>query len=175
MLCSSLPMILVGGAISRDDIARLGVWAEWSLLAVSCFTIAEWNFGLAPFFPVNEITRLIYTSHDVASGYYRLPASFTSAHAYGGTMVTLLPLLLLRLEGVKVRRWLTLAAIGLASLGVFACGARSPVVLFGIVLGGVESLSAAREAVMAHNARSCHGPCRLCSFRKRPASRDSKL
>ncbi len=131
-----VPLLVIGGVASEDDLTALGSWAEGCLVVVSGFAIAEWLFGLEYFFPLNPVTKLLYASRDVAAGYHRLPASFTSAHAYGGTMVGLLPLLLSRLEDTRGRRWLTLGAIGLASLGVFACGARSPVLLFGIVVAG---------------------------------------
>lgn len=134
------PVLLIGGAANKDDFIVLGSWAEWCVIGTSSFALAEWIFGLEALYPVNEITKLIYASHDVGSGYYRLPASFTSAHAYGGTLVALLPLLIGRLNGPQGRRLITVAAIALASLGVFACGARSPVVLFGIVLGGTVLL-----------------------------------
>ena len=47
-----------------------------------------------------------------------------------------MPLLLGRLEEQKANRWWTLVSITLASLGVFACGARLPVILFGFVVAG---------------------------------------
>ncbi len=130
------PLLLLGGAIADEDLNRFASWAEWCVVGASCFAIAELILGVERFFPANEVTRVIYASNDIEGGFFRIPASFTSAHAYGGTMVALIPLLLGRLEVVRPRRWLTLAAIALASLGVFACGARLPVVLFGFVLVG---------------------------------------
>ena len=94
------------------------------------------TFGLEKFFPMNEVTQTIYASNDIARGFLRIPASFISAHASGGTMVGLIPLLLGRLETERPRQYFTLIAIALASLGVFACGARVPVVLFALVLLG---------------------------------------
>ena len=56
---------------------------------------AEYLLGLERFFPRNAVTELIYISKDlVGHTQYRIPASFPNAHAYGGTMVMGLPLLI---------------------------------------------------------------------------------
>lgn len=131
-----VPLLLVGSVLSHEDWNSFTSWAQWCVIGVSGFAGAELLFGLGPFFPLNEITKNLYVSNDIIGGFYRIPASFTSAHAYGGTMLALIPLFLGRLEEVRPYRWLTFAAIALASLGVFVCGARLPVVLFSIVMLG---------------------------------------
>jgi hypothetical protein len=131
-----VPLILLGAVLGKDDLASLTSWSEWCVLGASLFTVGELVLGLDEFFPINELTQLIYASSDVAGGFYRIPSSFISAHAYGGTMVGLMPLLLGRLEEARPRRWLALFSIALASLGVFVCGARLSVLLFGCVIGG---------------------------------------
>ena len=131
-----VPMLLAGATLSRESRLELGAWAEWCIIGASCFTAGEFLLGLERFYPLNSVTRTLYASNDITGGFFRLPASFPSAHAYGGTMVGLLPLLVARLEALSRWRWLTLLTIGLASLGVFACGARLPVILFGLVAGG---------------------------------------
>jgi len=141
------PLALLGGALSREDLRKFTFWAEWSVVLVSCFTIAEWLFGLQVVYPLNEATLLIYVSRDIVGDYYRLPSSFVSSHVYGGTMIALLPLFFGRLEEKSSRRFLTAVAGVLVALGVFACGARSPVVLLGLMVGGM--LFQLRQGIIA--------------------------
>jgi hypothetical protein len=131
-----VPLILVGSVLSLEDWNSFTSWAQWCVIGVSGFAGAELLFGLEQLFPFNEVTKNIYVSNDIIGGFYRIPASFTSAHAYGGTMLALIPLFLGRLEEIRPHRWLTFTAVALASLGVFVCGARLPVVLFSIVMLG---------------------------------------
>ena len=131
------PLLLIGHAATADDFRLFRSWAGWCVIGASAFTVGEIVMGLESFFPINEVTTLLYSSNDVAGGNYRLPASFTSAHAYGGTMVGLLPMLLSNLEVRGRSRPVTLVAIALASLGVFACGARLPVVMFAVVMSAM--------------------------------------
>ncbi len=131
-----VPLILVGSLLGPKDWSEVSAWAEWCVVGVSVVAIGEVVFGLEPFFPLNDLTQNIYRSNDIVGGFYRIPATFSSAHAYGGTMVALIPLLLARLEEARPSRWLTFVALALAALGVFACGARLPVVLFSCVVAG---------------------------------------
>ena len=57
---------------------------------------------------------------------YRIPSTFVSSHAYGGMMVSLLPLLVLNLE--RGRRWMPVAFLALlgATLGVFVSACPIP-------------------------------------------------
>ena len=80
---------------------RMPFWRFLALDAISCglwvFLLAgaEYFFGLDWFFPHNQVTELIYLSKDlVGHTQYRIPGPFANAHAYGGTMVMGLPLLL---------------------------------------------------------------------------------
>ena len=90
---------------------------------------------------MNAVTQIIYKSKDVGgmTKYHRVPSSFLSAHAYGGTMLCTLPFLLDRLAGVEVRlvdRWLAVAGVVAAAGGLLMCGARSPLVVLAVGLGG---------------------------------------
>ena len=84
-------------------------------------------YGVEVLYPVNAITQIIYNSKDVAGyKFHRVPSSFLSAHAYGGTMLHTLPFLLDRLAGVTVRlldRCLALAGVVAAAGGLLMCGA----------------------------------------------------
>jgi hypothetical protein len=132
-----VPLVIVGALLQARDIQLLSGWAEWCIVGAAGFTFGEYFLGLEKFFPINDVTTTLYGSKDIAGGYYRLPSSFTSAHAYGLTMVALLPLLFGKLDDKPRRAWFTIAASALASLGVFACGARLPVALFALVVGGL--------------------------------------
>jgi hypothetical protein len=128
------PLLLIGDVATDEDFRLFRSWAGWCVIGASGFTLGEVVMGLESFFPLNEVTEILYSSADVAGGHYRLPSSFTSAHAYGGTMVGLLPVLLGNIDVKGGNRLATLVATALASLGVFACGARLPVVLFAVVM-----------------------------------------
>ena len=132
-----VPLLLIGQVVTSEDLLSFGSWSEWCILGVSGFALGEFLFGLEVFFPLNELTTYMYAGTDVAGEFRRLPASFGSAHAYGGTMVALLPVLVGRLERIGGRRLLTITATALAALGIFACGARSPVVIFAFVMAAM--------------------------------------
>lgn len=126
-----LPFILVGAAIIREDRAYIGHWLAILNLVVFAFAIAEYFLGIERFYPPSEVTELIYRSRDVVGfEYHRIPATFSGAHAYGGTMTATLPWLVeaLVVRGKSTRtRALYVAAIIASILGVFMCAARSPV------------------------------------------------
>jgi hypothetical protein len=100
--------------------------------------------GLEPFYPRNVVTELIYISRDVADyTAFRIPATFSSAHAYGGTMVTSIPLLLGAWQQRRHARVDTLVLLGgliAAVLGVFVAAARvNAVVLFLLLIVALPS------------------------------------
>jgi len=88
---------------------------------------------------VSPVTQLIYQSQDVAGGYYRIPAIFTSAHAYGGMMVSSLPYLI----GAWNRttklsfRFLLFAGAGASLLGILLSATR-----LNFIMGSVMMLLA---------------------------------
>jgi hypothetical protein len=95
------------------------------------FALAEIEFGLTRFYPMNAIDQIIYNSMDVAVGStnaYRIPATFVQAAAYGGNMASLVPLLLGAMvqERAGGRRWrFLLVALGVSAAGVFLSASRS--------------------------------------------------
>ena len=57
-------------------------------LAAGGLALAEFTLGVEQFFPRNAVTEIIYRSKDLANyTAYRIPSSFSNAHAYAGTMV----------------------------------------------------------------------------------------
>jgi hypothetical protein len=127
-----LPLMLLGAAATDEDWHKLALWAAFVALGSALVMVGEYYWGVERFFPVNDASKIIYFSRDVGeSGQYRLPSVFSSAHAYGGTMVALLPLLIILVELGGWKRRLGMAALAAAVLGIFACGARSPVLSLG--------------------------------------------
>jgi hypothetical protein len=122
-----VPICLLGAALDGPGLERLSKWAVVVVVIVSGFALGEFIFGVQPFYPVNEVSELIYRSSDVGEARdLRLPATFISSHAYGGTVVALIPLLIFLIER---HRWKVVAigSITLCALGAFASAARSPV------------------------------------------------
>lgn len=127
-----LPFILLGARLEAEDVEGLAVFlAVLNLGAVALGTI-EFFVGLEPFFPRNEVTEIIYKSRDlVGHTAYRIPSSFSSAHAFAGTMVMTLPLLVgtwARHHGERWRTTLLVSAIIGSLVGVFMAAARTHMV-----------------------------------------------
>jgi hypothetical protein len=123
-----LPFILLGARLDAEERYRLALWIAGLNLLAFAFAGVEYFFGLERFFPHNSVTELLYMSKDVVGhSQYRIPASFANAHAYGGTMVMGLPLLL---GAVMQRRkdtfHLQLLILGIAAalVGVLMSAAR---------------------------------------------------
>ena len=126
-----IPVFLLGSRLKNVDLVRLsGGLALLNLVALG-FAIAEYLIGVPAFYPLGPATQIIYASGDVAGGFFRIPAIFTSAHAYGGTMVGSLPLLLgLWALGETTRlRVLALLGVGAALVGVLMSATRQHFVL----------------------------------------------
>ena len=124
-----LPFVLLGARLSGDDRYRLALWIAGLNLAAFVFAGSEYLVGPERFFPHNHMTDLIYVSKDlVGLTQYRIPASFPNAHAYGGTMVIGLPLLVgavIQKHKSNTQIQLLVAGIVVALLGVLMSGARS--------------------------------------------------
>jgi hypothetical protein len=124
-----LPLMLIATRLEPEQVRRLAVWV--AVLNVLAFAVAgaEFYFGVNAFYPENEATTIIFQSHDVAEfTEYRIPATFSSAHAYGGTMVAGLPLLIGAWAARQRRRGtvgvVLLAGIFASVVGVFVAAAR---------------------------------------------------
>lgn len=103
-----VPLVLMGAKLDREEVRTLASWAAFVALGTGAIAVGEYIWGLQPFLPLNRATEIIYRSKDVGEEMmHRIPSTFVSAHAYGGTMVAILPLLVLNLD--RGRRW---AALG---------------------------------------------------------------
>jgi hypothetical protein len=147
-----LPVLLIGSRLEEAELHRLGSWiCVLNLLALSV-AVAELVLGVERFFPLNAVTEIIYNSADVGpEGELRIPATFSNAHSFGGTMAGTLPLLLHRLGRPGGRPLVLLALVGTA-MGCFICGARTPVIqlgVMGVVLVASTRLSPRVLAAMA--------------------------
>ena len=137
-----LPFLLLGARLTDDDIS----WLAFGLAALNLgavgLGIVEFFVGIEPFFPLNEVTDIIYRSKDVVGwSAHRIPSSFSSAHAFAGTLVMTLPLLIgawvqLPREARTHRNLLGLA-IAASLLGVFMAAARTHMIAASMVVAVV--------------------------------------
>lgn len=141
-----LPFILVGAMLDGSEIRKIAAsMAVLSLIEIA-FALAEIEFGLTRFYPMNAVDQIIYRSMDVAIGAtsdYRIPATFVQAAAFGGDMALVLPLLLsamLQERRGGTRRKLLLVGLAVSALGVFLSASRSQATLL-LVLGIAATFS----------------------------------
>jgi hypothetical protein len=121
-----IPMLLLGARLREKDLVEIC----WGMVVLNFMTTgfagAEYILGVPRFFPPSPVTHIIYMSSDVAGGFFRIPATFIHAHAYGSTMASTLPFLLgfwTRLQN-RYLRWLAVLSILAALLGVLLSAAR---------------------------------------------------
>ena len=132
-----LPFAVLGARLANEDIEYIALWCAGLNVFAFGFAVAEFVNGVEPFFPRSAVTELIYRSKDLAGmTAYRIPATFSSAHAYGGTVVLTLPLLLgvwWRPGLARERRIPLAAGCAAAVIGIFMAGPRLPAVVLFIV------------------------------------------
>jgi hypothetical protein len=137
-----LPFLLLGSWARPADQAVIAVTLAVLNLIALLFGVAEYVIGIEPFFPRNAVTAILYLSKDIADyTAFRIPATFTSSAAYGGTMAASLPWLISRWASPTaglLEKLLLIAAVAAAALGIFLCGSRTPVI-FLFVLGAVTA------------------------------------
>ena len=126
-----LPFLLLGARLESDDLLWLAERIAFFNIAVVGVGIVQFFVGIEPFFPDNQVTEIIYKSRDVLDrSAHRIPSTFSSAHAFSGTLVITLPLLLGGWSAVR-DRWRThlfSAAVLVSLVGVFIAAARLHVV-----------------------------------------------
>jgi hypothetical protein len=131
-----IPMMLAGSRLRGNDLRQLTFgFAALNLVALG-FGGAEYFRGLEPFFPHNAVTQIIYVSSDVAGGFTRIPATFGTAHLFGGTMVATVPFLIAGWEYAQTpkTRWFILGGIAAALLGVLLSATRLNFVICGALI-----------------------------------------
>jgi len=122
-----LPFVIIGARLGNDG--RYDLAVRLAILNIIAFVFASLEFftTIEAFFPRNEVTRLIYLSRDVVQSSYRIPSTFTGSHAYAGTMVMTLPLLLgalLQKRSRSLHKPLLVAGSIVAFLGVLLAATR---------------------------------------------------
>ena len=137
-----LPFLLLGARLTEDDLLWLAGGIAWLNLAVVTVGVAEFFVGIEPFYPYNEVTDIIYRSRDLVGWTaHRIPATFSSAHAFAGTMVITLPLLVgAWAQPVALLGWrrnLLSAAIVAGLIGVFMAAARTHMITAAVLVAVV--------------------------------------
>lgn len=131
-----LPVLLIATRLTSRDlqvITRVLAVLNLAAFAVGCYLYVV---GVPALYPENAVTQIMYRSNDVAGGHHRIPATFLSAHQYGGTSGMTLVFLLGRLlqPGVSVLERTLLAAGSAAAVGgVLLCAARQPALAAGLM------------------------------------------
>lgn len=130
-----LPMLCVGSRLASEDVRRLATALAVLNVVALLFALAEYQIGLERFYPKSAVTWIMYRSVDGA-GRYRIPAIFTSAHAFGGMMVDSLPLLLNGWTNGRSKKARVLMLIGIAAAmaGILLSSTRLNFVLGGTIL-----------------------------------------
>src|SRR5262249_23924071 len=87
-----VPFLIVGSRLTDREGRDLAICLAALNLMALAFGVAEFLWGVPAFYPENQVTEIIYRSKDIA-GFtaFRIPACFSYAHSYAGTMVTTLP------------------------------------------------------------------------------------
>jgi hypothetical protein len=122
-----LPLLLLGSRMKSKDITELAVGLAALDMVALLFACAEYVLGVPRFFPYSAVTQIMYASGDVAGGFLRIPSTFTSAHAFGGTMVGTIPFLIgLWTTGqTRLLRLLGLLSIPAAMVGILMSATRT--------------------------------------------------
>jgi hypothetical protein len=147
-----LPMVILGVQMESDERHNLAFYIAILNIVVLAFALAEYSMGVESFYPRNEMTDLIFRSRvDDAARSYRIPATFTGSHAFAGTMVCSLPILVefwASRTANRVKRYAAIAGLVAATLGVFMAASRThAVVLFLLIIVGTLSFQM-RPSVM---------------------------
>jgi hypothetical protein len=124
-----VPFLIVGSRLNDRDGRDLAVGLAWLNLMAFFFAIAEFLLGVPAFYPENSVTEIIYKSQDIAGATaFRIPACFSNAHNYAGTMVLTIPWLIgacMQRQESSGRRLILAAGIFAAMVGVFMTGTRT--------------------------------------------------
>jgi hypothetical protein len=122
-----IPLLLLGSRMKGKDLIDFSTGLALLNLTALAFAGAEYFLSVQRFFPYSAVTRIMYASGDVAGGFLRIPAIFTSAAAFGGTMVASMPFLIGLWTSAErpIQRLLGLVAIPAALMGILMSATRS--------------------------------------------------
>ena len=122
-----LPFFIFGARLESEDLFGIAKCCALLNLIALGFALTEYSIGIALFYPTTVITEIMYNSHDVVGENFRIPATFSSAHAYAGTLVMTLPFILGAIHQRSTRGGATTLLIGgvfAAAIGTFIAAAR---------------------------------------------------
>ena len=123
-----IPFIVLGARLTGDDVYKLALWLSLCNLAAGLLAGIQFVIGVEPFFPRNAVTDIIYRSKDLADyTAHRIPSSFSSAHAYAGTMVMTIVIIAGAWVQPHFGKWqgrLMSLALLVSMLGVFMSATR---------------------------------------------------
>lgn len=145
-----LPFLLLGALVDDDERSGLAFWLAVLNLVALGFALAEFSLGLQRFYPLNEVTRLIYKQNDVLRGSaaaYRIPATFVAQAGYSSVMVLTMPLLTgawVQSECTRSQKTLLSCGMVAAMLGVFLGASRTAALLFFTQLAALASFAKIR-------------------------------
>jgi hypothetical protein len=152
-----LPFLLLGARLSQDDLYDLAKLLAVFNIAAAGLAAAEFMFGIDQFFPRNELTEIIFKSTVLEDrSAFRIPSSFSSAHAYAGTIVLTLPLLIGGwIRNDRAGHWHTTFGVAIVAslLGIAMAAARVHTVVAALILltatfsGGIGLLQRFRWAI----------------------------
>ncbi|MBZ5593063.1 MAG: hypothetical protein LAP39_12550 [Acidobacteriia bacterium] len=148
-----LPILVIGSRLKDRDLRTFTFGIALLNLAALGFGIAEYFRGIEPFFPRSAVTSIIYNSVDVAGGHHRIPALFTAAHAYAGTMVCTMPFLFgawVQRDWRKLPRVILLLGMVAALCGVLMASTRLyfAVALYIVVIATLSSRISMQKRIL---------------------------
>jgi hypothetical protein len=132
-----LPLLLLGARLDREDVYDVARLLAVLNIGAALLGAAEFTLGVGRFFPENELTEIIFRSRDIVGRTaFRIPSSFANGHAYAGTMVVTLPLLIGGWVQNRDRRWHLIFGVAIVAslLGVFMAAARVHTVVAGLII-----------------------------------------
>jgi hypothetical protein len=143
-----VPFILVGAMLDGREMRKIAAGLAVLSLIEIVFALAEVEFGVPRFYPINAIDQIIYNSTDVAIGAgtttsFRIPGTFVQAAAFGGNMASAIPLLLGAMIQERPGVWwrkLFLISLAVSAVGVLLSASRSQAILL-FVLGLAATFS----------------------------------
>ncbi|HST52675.1 MAG TPA: O-antigen ligase family protein [Pyrinomonadaceae bacterium] len=151
-----LPFLLLGARLKDDEVRRLALAIAVLNLVVFLFACAEYVGGVERFYPQNQVTQLIYMSavderfdSPDRLDALRIPATFTGAHAYAGTMTLTFAFLfgawVQKRERHIWHRYLLAAAMAATVLAVFLAAARTPVIILTLMFIAILASGGAKR------------------------------
>jgi hypothetical protein len=137
-----LPFLLLGTRLTDEDVGWLAFGLACLNLGAVSIGVMEYFLGIERFYPLNEVTDIIYRSKDLVGWTaHRIPATFSSAHAFAGTLVMTMPLLIgAWVQSSKEAGWhrrLIAIAIMASLLGVFMAAARTHMITAALLVAVV--------------------------------------